>query len=109
MSCWLKVILALLNKGNHFNPNKSTSSTHLDKYSANLQANIPQSDPFICWGICLAINWDQLDMSKGVWNTRYCLLFHNIKSLTPFLARCSSFTYSAKHLRQAVLLPPMLS
>ena len=37
----------------------------LEQYSANLQVNIPQSDPFICWGIFFAIICFQPDMSRS--------------------------------------------
>ena len=56
MSDWPKVNLALLLR-----------------YSANLQVNIPQSDPFICCGIFFAI-----------------ICFHSLMSRSdPFLAECS--------------------
>ena len=28
----------------------------LERYSANLHVNIPQSDPFICWGMLLTVS-----------------------------------------------------
>ena len=47
------------------------------RYSANLQVNIPQSDPFICCGIFLTIR-----------------CFHSFGSSSePFLAECSCWMY----------------
>ena len=37
----------------------------LERYSANLQVNIPQSDPFICWGIFLAMTCFHPDKSSS--------------------------------------------